>query len=778
MRNKTRRQHLEKNFEIYEDRHDSQLATKRLFSNRGREGATNEAGTETENDAQYGFGDVQHSGKRPRISDWPLVTENESRQGHRRKSPLRNRSAANSPGVGRRASSLTRPSRFIEGSMNDRTSRRPPAVYIGADEETRERGRSEGRMSEKLHKKTNSINRHSYQTDTQQLTLDKTDSNRSSIFRFGKSIAASFNPSNWKIWSKTAELESTAERDLRQRKENAELIYKELKQNGQFRDFRHAPYNHLCQGDDTVSGHDKHDSGVQFGDPKSDIGRTFHELNFGTPTSKHEKRYARFFADGASNMVPPNPETSPQRSETHTCEVPASEVRSSARQSSFQFRKPSITNLGLGSSTKLPLVTGDLAEVGSRGLRRLPSRKDLQKQQKLVKRVSNLEEKLEAARRQLLEAMGEPLPSQSISEARTRFVPGTLATLPSERFLSSHTSVPSPIRTQVESGGIGQALTTNLSTTSDDSYKSDTQTSETNRPIRLGLTEELLSHSRAPPLNPTNPLEDKMADSPPSQGVTGSDAAVETSEPIRRTSKRRKSIGLGEADDGGKYHPDNDDNEEESEISGPVIKRMRGRPRKFQKVDLENAALVTPKNTTPNVLKKVVPLAKTGLITRKGGQSASSPSSPKLIGFSSSTDGTNMEKRALEDNNDDNEMLEPTPCDKVTPVPKLPKSIRLRSQENVATKGREIKALPDPDVLNSRGLPYCTACNQEFSSRNRLVTHVSRFCKVLRDNTAYANSSAGDIQGPKELGARKVERQDDDSDIKGKKSFEWPADVF
>ena len=63
--------------------------------------------------------------------------------------------------------------------------------------------------------------------------------------------------------------------------------------------------------------------------------------------------------------------------------------------------------------------------------RRAPSRKDLQKQQRLIKRVSDLEDKLQAAHRQLEEAMNEPVLSQPYPRVgRSRFVPGALSTLP------------------------------------------------------------------------------------------------------------------------------------------------------------------------------------------------------------------------------------------------------------------------------------------------------------------------------------------------------------
>ncbi|KAL4754909.1 hypothetical protein BDW72DRAFT_164627 [Aspergillus terricola var. indicus] len=73
-------------------------------------------------------------------------------------------------------------------------------------------------------------------------------------------------------------------------------------------------------------------------------------------------------------------------------------------------------------------------------VRRQKSRRDMQRQAKLLKRVSNLEDKLERAKRELRELTGEEelLLRNSLNEERPyqrRFVPGTLPSLPSERLL-------------------------------------------------------------------------------------------------------------------------------------------------------------------------------------------------------------------------------------------------------------------------------------------------------------------------------------------------------
>jgi hypothetical protein len=89
--------------------------------------------------------EVTPSSKRYRNSEWPLPS----------------------------TATPKRPSRFQEGSMNDRISKKPPTPFIEQE------------------RPLSTITNHS-------------DAPRQSgIFKFGRSITAGFNPANWKIWSKT-----------------------------------------------------------------------------------------------------------------------------------------------------------------------------------------------------------------------------------------------------------------------------------------------------------------------------------------------------------------------------------------------------------------------------------------------------------------------------------------------------------------------------------------------------------------------------------------------
>ncbi|KAH8593263.1 hypothetical protein B0O99DRAFT_217690 [Bisporella sp. PMI_857] len=403
--------------------------TKRLFSNRD-----SKYSNISENFGENDFDDARdecHSEKRYRNSDWPLSNQASANNTPQSRAPLRNRGTPNSH-IGRRSSSRIRPSRFLEGSMNDRISQKPPTPFLG-DEEARERYEQDDYSRDRKMAQPRKTNRQS-NTSTAESYADRSDVSRhSSIFRFGKSIAATFNPSNWKIWSKPQPQEANEtpeQKILRERRERAEAIYQELKRNGQFRDSA-IPPSFKNQEEDLR----KHDSGVAFG-----------RHSQASSTSRQEKRKGMVF------LEPPQFDNLPQS--------PASNVPGSApgsgRRNSFGFKKPSLRNI------KSFAQSGDNVSTsgGHHQVRRIPSRKELHKQQKLVKRVSDLEMKLEAARRQLSDALGEPLPAvpplpSAARIGRSRFVPGALSTLLSERLLTGYPGSDDEEDDEDECGDIG-----------------------------------------------------------------------------------------------------------------------------------------------------------------------------------------------------------------------------------------------------------------------------------------------------------------------------------
>ncbi|KAK2624271.1 hypothetical protein QTJ16_006221 [Diplocarpon rosae] len=462
--------------------------TKRLFSKRNsrqqydgdNEEESVDEGEEVGGGGGEGEGEPEcHSDKRHRSRDWPLVNASPSsiitprpavHHSHSRKT--------NSPSSRRRRAPIAS-SKFVEGSMNDRVSQKPPVPYLDpADEgslaQHGDAGCGDGARGRKL---TRGRLTHHPNHSLAETSANAPDPSRSSsIFRFGKSIAATFNPTNWKFWTKeeqAADDEEAAQlRILQERQAKAEKIYQELKESGHFRDSAVAPMTYPPSSSGKRSAA-KHDSGIEFNDVESSSARD--------STSIDEKRKGRVFLEpprfqprGESpgsgydgSMAPSNTST------------PCSKPR-------FNFKTPSLADLKRASLSNIKSAFTSESTSSNLGLgigttdhqaRRVPSRRDMQKQLKLVKRVSNLEERLKQARQQLAEALHEPIPIEShvsfaqhasqVSFAsqqaptrvtRPKFVPGAMPSLPSERLLSGYVSSEAGRSDEEMGSEIGQAV--------------------------------------------------------------------------------------------------------------------------------------------------------------------------------------------------------------------------------------------------------------------------------------------------------------------------------
>jgi hypothetical protein len=253
-------------------------------------------------------------------------------------------------------------------------------------------------------------------------------SRHSSIFRFGKSIAASFNPSNWKLFNKhdrvAAEMENEdpQQKVLRERQAKAEKIYAELKQTGHFPNLKAQSVEAFV----ATTVHNKHDSAIVLPDAAH---KARGSMESARSMSREDKRMGRIFLEPPSSVLN-------QRGASPAI----SNISTPSRNSLQQLKKASLSNIKKKFSIDR-LNDSNIELPGTEhSARRLPARKELEKQQRLVKRVSDLEGKLEAARRQLNAALAEPLPSKERSHrsGRKQFVPGAMPTLPSERLLSAY----------------------------------------------------------------------------------------------------------------------------------------------------------------------------------------------------------------------------------------------------------------------------------------------------------------------------------------------------
>lgn len=377
-----------------------------------------------------------HSPKRMRVDGWPLKNSDDPAGSHSRSRSAHRKSP--SPLQKRNSISSTRPSRFVEGSMNDKVSQRPPSLY------TREEEAMEQYASANME-------------DVDMVCDAGIESNRSSgMFRFGKAIANAFNSVNvWQglngIWKeREKENQAKSERDVL--KSKAEVKYAELKKSG-YKGTQNALTGPESQEVPAIKYEEINES------RRSSLRDSGVDVD-GYQSSSDQKNSDQFITSTES-LVPPPPQIAGCRSAS-----PFSDAIS-GRRSSIHFRKPSLEGLKRAKSQiHLPSIkkhvedapsvpTIDTDDAAAPGLRREVSKKDIAKQYKLSKKVSDLENKLETARRELELSIREapPVPDIPVRIGRKRFVPGALASLPSERLLTPQTHN----NDGTASGGIGQA---------------------------------------------------------------------------------------------------------------------------------------------------------------------------------------------------------------------------------------------------------------------------------------------------------------------------------
>lgn len=396
-------------------------------------------------DDYYGDG-YQHSVKRRRSNDWPAQNHQKGQDSndrgggsryHENSFSRRWRLYHNSGGYdsnGRRSNynnstgsprataagtngkngPLPRPrrSRFVEGSMNDSVSEKPPSIFLRDD------WHLEGEKG-----------------------LDHTTgaSHKSSgIFRFGKAIASAFNPfGGWgsvsDVWKGGSAEENQQQH---QQPENDDIArvqqaYEELKKAG---------FKGTVKGAYTQGGVQAESSNL----PDQTWKAIQEKMDYKQPP-------------GAVNHLR---QTSGESQNT---------TSSTSIRTLTDLRKAK-SSLGITSVKNKPGRGSEESECPD--LRKQKSRKDILRQAKLLKKVSNLEDKLTRAKRELSELRGdqkeeEPVPPRTMAlEAIAqeekpyypkKFVPGALPTLPSERCLEEQAAaedneisalppLPSPLR--------------------------------------------------------------------------------------------------------------------------------------------------------------------------------------------------------------------------------------------------------------------------------------------------------------------------------------------
>ena len=339
--------------------------------------------------------------------------------------------------------------------MNDKVSQRPPTIFTG-DEDAMERYvRSQAVDQEQVDV--------SFDAGIESIKP-------SGMYRFGKAIASTFNPSNiWQgingIWKEKETKTSPEKQVLQERQAKAAKAYAELKKSG-YKGTQIGPARRRSEDIPTVRFED---TGSLQQQPFRDSG-----IDVDSYRSSNDRKDSNLSSISVDTLKIPQTRTSKGRSPS-----PFSETGS--RKSSLHFRKPSLqslkkakSHLHLPSTREEPdgsppvplLETNDTSNPVLTGprLRKEPSKKDVAKQYKLSKRVSDLENKLETARRQLELSMSTapPVPEIPSYVGRKPFVPGALPSLPSERNMFAQGSenedslIPKAVQPPVESRARGK----------------------------------------------------------------------------------------------------------------------------------------------------------------------------------------------------------------------------------------------------------------------------------------------------------------------------------
>lgn len=319
--------------------------------------------------------------------------------------------------------------------MNDRVSTKPPSIYM-RDEEAMDRYDNQSAQ------------------DCTDLDEEKTYYDAgiqpvkpSGMYRFGKALASAFNPINvWQgingIWKDKEEKQLAGNSVLQDRKIKAEKAYAELKKN-EYKGTQPFSTRAASIDQSNISGRRSHDQSIR--SSLRDSGVDVDEAHTST-ISKQRQPTPTGSEDLLIPQSMPQPATSPGTQ------------ASGGRRTSLNLRRPPFQSLKkVKSHIQLPSTKRKAADVpvpvpsptsklasgqnNEQGLRRQPSKKDVAKQKKLSRQVSDLECKLEAARRELQLSRGQaPEVPKIPKSARQPFKPGTLPSLPSESILNPATS--------------------------------------------------------------------------------------------------------------------------------------------------------------------------------------------------------------------------------------------------------------------------------------------------------------------------------------------------
>lgn len=380
------------------------------------------------------------------VSDTPsqhAAAQLRRKGGFRNLSNLNLRHAASTSILPARRESPPRESRFVEGSLNDKPSQQPPSVFTRAirtdsgnlqyvEELMADYHKSHKGMPTPARNVQETIEYEKEIMPERVAEINARSKKGDGMFRFG-TWGTSFHPvALWnRLWNDTKEeltLQNRLEAERKARlKADAEAKYAQMKSAGYFR------------GSSTSEAQTPQDSAVAL-HSGTDGRRGMESLDSHARYSQEEQSQG-----GAS--IPEPPRTLRGRlSRMHLRRPSLASLTGTVKRTKSEF------NIAASHREPSSSLSPSKAEfdVSASILRSSASKYDLKKQNRLSKRVSNLEEKLQLARLELDTALAEASPAPKLTSKferftpvnsmkskmrRPKFVPGVLPTLPSERVL-------------------------------------------------------------------------------------------------------------------------------------------------------------------------------------------------------------------------------------------------------------------------------------------------------------------------------------------------------
>ncbi|KAF2432165.1 hypothetical protein EJ08DRAFT_136785 [Tothia fuscella] len=443
-----------------------------------------------EQSPRQGEDEHEHGPKRHRSENWPLQ-ENASGGNESRQKPS---TCHHLTSPSKRRGTPVRPSKFVEASMHDRPSGTPPSMFVRnlnvhitnasvdhlmedydqlqskplpprpSSRASRSRSPIKRRQqsSEFTHHANQSISSNGLLSAPSTIADEQKQSG--GFFRFGKSMASAFNPVNvWQKvsnnWRETKEeliQEAIVKKELDERKIKAAETYNTLKKSGKLEKQGSRPLSEIFTPGYTKPSEEpnQRDSGIALDfDDRSSVDTGGRPRSMAPPGGESlRKSPFHFRTPSMNNFKDPaavDDDETPRKSFRHLRTPSLHDLKRIASEVSLHKRSVST------SISRSPEKEGT---PGMNDLRRSISKKDLLKQDKLSRRVSDLEAKLEAARCELQSALKDPpatetaddtprasrsrsgpRPRTSMGTWKRAFTPG-LPTLLSERLLGGESA--------------------------------------------------------------------------------------------------------------------------------------------------------------------------------------------------------------------------------------------------------------------------------------------------------------------------------------------------